>query len=346
MRTEINKQYLKENKVYDKIKSLFLDDYGLEVIDIQTLGQGVGSVVLKIVTSEKNYAIKICMYPERSEKVIGEFSIRKKMIKLGLDFVPESLWIDRNTFEYGAVVFDYVDGFSPDFTNKKNLSKLVRILSKLHINNLTKIPDGYQVLQNNLKYLKDLVAKTITNYNYIINDNIKQGMKLAFLELESSFVSKRAKFTQGLFGLCHDDVASNCLIDPKEKIWLVDWENSCVEDIVNEVVYIAFGLKLDRKLREYFYKSYQEVFPPAKNINFLEVGEIYLEMEPIYNICYGFDFLDVNLRRNLHPEFYYNEIKKLVNKLRLKFSSETCEYFEKGIININVNSLISQKFDN
>jgi len=61
MRTEINEQYLLENKVYEKIKSLFLDKCGLKVIDIQPLGQGVGSVVLKINPSDRAYAIKICM---------------------------------------------------------------------------------------------------------------------------------------------------------------------------------------------------------------------------------------------------------------------------------------------
>ena len=285
------------------------------------------------------------MYPERTEKVIGEFTIRKEMNNLGLDFVPESLWIDTNTFEHGAVVFDYIDGFSPDFSKKENLRKLAQILSELHSHSLKKIPDGYQVLQNHFKYLKDLVLNTITNYDYIINDYIKQGMKLALLELKMELASKKAVFTHGLFGLCHGDIASSCIIDPLEKIWLVDWENSNVEDIIDEIVYTAFGLKLDKKLRVYFYKSYQEVFPSAKNINFLEVGEIYLEMEPIYNICWGFDFLDVNLRRKLQPEFYLNEIKKQLKGLKLNFSSETYDYFEKGILNIKINSLISQKID-
>lgn len=53
MRTEINEQYLKENKIYEKIRSLFSNRRGLEVIAIQPLGQGVGSVVLKIDTSDK-----------------------------------------------------------------------------------------------------------------------------------------------------------------------------------------------------------------------------------------------------------------------------------------------------
>lgn len=342
MRTEINEQYLEENKIFEKIIILFSEKYGLDVTDIQPLGQGVGSVVLKVNASNKAYAIKISMYPERSEKVIGEFSIRKKMNKLGLDFVPESLWIDTYTFEYGAVVFDYIDGFSPDFKKRKNISKLVRILSKLHIHNITKIPDGYQVLQDHFKYLKDLVFNTITNYDYIINEYIKRGMKLALSELDRFLASKKTLFTHGLSGLCHGDVASNCIIDPSEKIWLVDWENSCVEDIVDEIVYITFGLKLDKKLRAYFYKEYQEAFSPAKNINFLEIGEIYLEMGPIYDICYGLDFLDVNLRRNLQPRFYYNELEKQLKKIKCIFSSETYDYFKRGIMNININALISQ----
>ena len=78
MRTEINEQYLEENKIFEKIIILFSEKYGLDVTDIQPLGQGVGSVVLKVNASNKAYAIKISMYPERSEKVIGEFSIRKK----------------------------------------------------------------------------------------------------------------------------------------------------------------------------------------------------------------------------------------------------------------------------
>ena len=123
MRAEINKQYLKENKIYDKVKSLFSNRYGTDIMDIQPLGQGVGSIVLKISTSERNFAIKICMYPERKEKVIGEFSIRKKMINIGLDFVPEPLWTDTNIFEHGAVIFDYIEGDSPDFTKKQNLHK-------------------------------------------------------------------------------------------------------------------------------------------------------------------------------------------------------------------------------
>ncbi|MHA2038820.1 MAG: phosphotransferase [Candidatus Hodarchaeales archaeon] len=345
MRAEINKQFLEENKIIEKIKSLFLDEYGIKVIDIQPLGQGVGSVVLKIVTSEKKYAIKICMYPERSEKVISEFSIRKDLNKFGFEFVPESLCIDRNVFEYGAVVFDYVESISIDFTDKKILSKLAQTLSKLHAHSFKKIPDGYKVLQDHFSYLKELVDKTVTNYDYIINEYINQGMKLALLELDSYLVSKRTKFTHGLIGLCHDDVASNLIIDPNEKIWLVDWENSCIGDIVDEIVSTTFGLNLDKKLSQYFYNSYQEVFPPAKNINFLEIGDIYLEMGPIYDICWGLDFLDTNLKRGLQPEFYFNEIKKQLIEIKSKFSSKTYDYFEKGIKNININSLLSQKID-
>ncbi|MHA2089178.1 MAG: phosphotransferase family protein, partial [Promethearchaeota archaeon] len=156
---------------------------------------------------------------------------------------------------------------------------------------------------------------------------------------------KRTKFTHGLIGLCHDDVASNLIIDPNEKIWLVDWENSCIGDIVDEIVSTTFGLNLDKKLSQYFYNSYQEVFPPAKNINFLEIGDIYLEMGPIYDICWGLDFLDTNLKRGLQPEFYFNEIKKQLIEIKSKFSSKTYDYFEKGIKNININSLLSQKID-
>jgi len=337
MRAEINKQYLKENKIYDKVKSLFSNNYGLDVMDIQPLGQGVGSVVLKINTLEKDFAIKICMYPERTEKVIGEFSMRNKMINLGLDFVPKSLWIDRNIFENGAVIFDYIDGISPDFTKKQNLYKLAQVLSKIHIHNLKRIPDGYQVFQDHFKYFKGLVLKISTKYDHIVNVDIKKGMKLALSELNQSFTAKRSKFTHGLIGLCHDDVASNCIIDPKEKIWLVDWENSCVEDIVEEIVYTTFDLDLNKTLKTYFIDSYQESFPQSKNINFLEIGEIYLEMVPIFNICWGIDFLDVNLRRNLQPEFYVNEIKKSVKGLKHKFSPETYKYFERGIRNLNIN---------
>ncbi|MFX1281957.1 MAG: phosphotransferase, partial [Promethearchaeota archaeon] len=307
MRAELNEQYLKENKIYDKVKSLFSNKYGLDVIDIQPLGQGAGSIVLKVNTSEKNFAIKICMYPERSKKVIGEFAVRKNLINLGLDFVPRPLWIDKEIFNHGAVVFNYIEGNSPDFSNEDNLRKLAQVLSKLHKHYLKIIPDGYQVFQDHFKYLKDLVFKITTKYDYIVNDDIKHGLELALSSLVTILESKRNQFTYGLIGLCHDDVASNCITDPNEKIWLVDWENTCIEDIVEEIVYTAFGLDLNEATKSFFFDAYQKAFPKAKGINFLEVGKIYLELEPLLNICWGFDFLAVNLKRNLQPKFFINE---------------------------------------
>lgn len=287
----------------------------LVVRDICEAGSGAGSQVYRVATDGELFAVKVAMYPERHDQVIREFTIRKSMVEHGFDFVPPPRWTDEESFADGAAVYDYIEGQAIRSVLGANggmltelLHGLAEMLAQLHVVDLRVVNDGFSLAQEMLARTNDLIDRTIKRHGSLVNDDLDKGLRRAFDEVQRAVSELRSSFTIGLIGRCHDDVAGNVIVGENGKLWLIDWENSTVEDIVEELVSVSHDLRLSESQGRTFFERYQERFPAARGIDFSAMRRAYDLPNPICNICYSIDFLDVNLRRSLKPDQYADSL--------------------------------------
>ncbi|MFX0093144.1 MAG: hypothetical protein ACFFBD_15410, partial [Candidatus Hodarchaeota archaeon] len=141
---------MRENKIENKIEKLFAQ-LELPVKNISFINKGVGSQFYKIVTSDNVYGIKIAMYPERSKKVKKEAMIRQELIDKGLQFIPKPVCLDEKLFTNSAVIYEFIEGEPPDFSNKIYLAILAEELAELHTIDIKIISDGFSLVLKNFK---------------------------------------------------------------------------------------------------------------------------------------------------------------------------------------------------
>lgn len=279
----------------------------MSVHQINVAGSGAGSRVYHVVTDQGSFAVKVALYPERHDRVIREFEIRRCLVEHGLDFIPRPRWTDEELFRNGAAIYDFAPGEPLECdggADEGTVHRIAETLAALHALDLRVIPDGFQMAEELLERVSVLVRKTVDNLAWLMNDELRDGLFRALGEAGDKLHECRNAFTIGLVGRCHDDVAGNIVVGEDGKLWLVDWENSCVEDIVEEVVSVSMELGLPEDDARVLFERYQELFPAAREIDFFGMRRAYDIPTPICNICYSIDFLDVNLRHALDPNRY------------------------------------------
>ncbi|MEE8440178.1 MAG: aminoglycoside phosphotransferase family protein [Spirochaetia bacterium] len=291
----------------------------MEVRNIDVAGSGAGSRVYHVVTDHESFAVKVALYPERRDQVIREFEIRRRLVEQGLDFVPRPHWTDEELFRNGASIYEYVSGEPLECdgsADEKTLHRIAGTLAELHALDLRVIPNGFQMAEELLGRVKVLVRKTVDEHERLVNDELRDGLSRAVREVGDKLHECRSAFTIGLVGRCHDDVAGNIVVGEDGKLWLVDWENSCVEDIVEEMVSVSTELNLPEDRALVLFERYQALFPAAREVDFIAMSRAYDIPTPICNICYSIDFLDVNLRHALDPNRYADALVGVAESTR------------------------------
>ena len=322
--------------MYAQIERFFTEKK-IEVRRVDAVGSGAGSRVYRADTNRGVYAVKTALYPERRERVIREFGIRKQIIELGIGFAPRPFWTDIEIFPNGASVFEYIEGkklVADGKTDNTTLSGIAQMLSRLHPLDLKIMADGFSMALQLLNRTRTLVDKTVSNNPRLMNDELRTGLYRALDEVDEKLYGYRGTFSIGLSGRCHDDVAGNIVVGNDGKLWLVDWENSCVEDTIEEVVCVSSSLRLSSGQAQFLFREYQNLFPAASEINFSAMSRAYLLPEPICNICYSIDFLDVNLRHNLDPDRCVDELVRVALSAKDSMSGATSELLTRGAMKI------------
>jgi thiamine kinase-like enzyme len=313
-----------------KIHELF-KKAGKSVRNSSFLGKGEASTVLKIITNKGTYALKTALYPKRKKKILKEAQIRTFFIEKGLTCVPRPVYSDEEIFVNGAVIYEFVEGSKPDFSNINNLKQFARITSEIHKVEFEIIEDGYNQILKLYKFLEQTTNKIMAKYSHLMNPMIESAFENALKEYNQKINEKSDAFTIGINAQLHGDLSDNFVIDNQNKIWLLDWENSEYGDIAEELLWFLFCNGIKQEDREKFFNEYQKWFIPARKIKFESISEFYYSVTPVFNICWGIDQLDMNIKQNLEPERKLRDLAKSAKNWKEFYSNATSSSIINGI---------------
>ncbi|MHA1111825.1 MAG: aminoglycoside phosphotransferase family protein [Promethearchaeota archaeon] len=274
---------------------------GKSVLETSFLGKGEASTVLKISTNDGIYALKTAQYPERKEKVLNEAEFRHYFIDHGISCVPAPVYSDSEIFPNGAVIYEFVDGIKPDFTNFENLKQMAHILSQIHQIEYDIIDDGFHQIMKLYKLMEKTIHKIKTEFPHLVNDSITSAFTNALNEYNQILKSSKEIFTTGIDAHLHGDLSDNFVIAQNGKIWLLDWENSEYGDIVDELCWFLYANNVSHEDRANFFREYQHHFKYTQQIDFEEISRLYFASTPVLDICWGMDQMGTKLDQNLEP---------------------------------------------
>lgn len=307
-------------KLFMKDIEILFNKLNIPIKDISPIDKGINSIVYRIASNNEIYGLKICQYPERKNKVIKEVSLRSDFISKGWDFIPKSIYVDTEIFKNSAVIYKFIDGNKPDFSNPNNLMQLAKYLSLIHQNNLEILPDGFSEAMKNYQALEELVNKSISKYSYLINEELKRSLISALREIRTILFNKKHYFTIGLRSRLHGDLSNNFIIDGNTKLWLIDWENSIISDTLEEIFFFMY-INLNREQENIFLSYYKRFFKPAEDIDFLNICETYYSLYPLYYICWNLNFIDTYIKNNIRFNEKYLDLIQ-AGELSKKFLSK------------------------
>jgi thiamine kinase-like enzyme len=317
--------------ILEKKVQLIFQDIGKTVQDFSVLGKGEASVVLKVNTNDGIYALKTALYPGRKKKVLQEVEFRNYFINQGLDCIPLPVHSDSTFFSNGAVIYEYIEGTMPNFTDLNIIKQFARIVSSIHKIKFEIIDDGFINIKNEFNFLKKTTKKITTKYSHLVNDAIKTAFDLAIKEFKELMNQQGDKFTIGINAQLHGDLSDNFIVDLNNKIWLLDWENSEYGDIIGEIIWFLNINKVTLEARDIFYQEYQQHFAPARKISFADIFPLYVSMVPVFNICWGIDQLDMNIVQKLEPERKLRDLAISAKNWKPFYSSEASAKIKEGI---------------
>ncbi len=317
-----------------KIHQIF-EKIGKSVLKSLFLGRGEASTVLKVLTNDSSYALKTALYPERKEKVLNEAKFRDYFIDHGVSCVPAPVYSDSEIFPNGAVIYEFVDGAKPDFTNFENLKQMAHILSQIHQIDYEIVDDGFSQIMNLYHFLEKIIQKICTKYSHLVNVSIKSAFMSALQEYKQFLNGSRDIFTTGINTHLHGDLSDNFVMDQNEKIWLLDWENSEYGDFMDELCWFLYSNDISPENRQKFFREYQNHFIYSQKIDLNSISRLYDTSTPVFNICWGIDQLDTNLKLQLEPQRKLRDLKISAKNWSRFYTKPTCNLIEDGINELN-----------
>lgn len=315
----------------DKRIHLIFEKIGQSVLSSSFLGKGEASTVIKVSTDKGTYALKTALYPERKEKILKEAHFRAFFLKNGVSCVPRPVYSDTEIFPNGAVIYEYAEGSKPDVINTSNLKQFARIINEIHRIDYEIVDDGFSQIRKLYQFLDKTTTKIKTKYSHLMNSSIESAFEKALKEFNHKINEKRNVNTIGMNAQLHGDLSDNFVIDGQDKIWLLDWENSEYGDIAEELCWFLYCNKIQPDDRLKFYQEYQKWFIPAQKIKFEEIEEFYYAATPVFNICWGIDQLNTNIKENLEPERKLRDLAKSAKNWKSFYSDTTTSLIIKGI---------------
>lgn len=319
---------------------LLFKKIGQKCINISYLGKGEASVVYKVITSDGVYVVKTGLYPERKKKVLGEATIRTNFIKKGLDNIPAPIYIDDEILPNGAVIYEFVEGLKPNFKEEELIRQVAYLLAELHQKEYEKLDYGFQNLERFVHNLVTTIEKISRTYTKLVNEEIQSALEGGVQEIQKGLKHfKDLKFT-GINARLHGDMSDNFIVDNNNKIWLLDWENSEYGDIMEEISFFLTLNNFSKEERLIFFTEYRKNFPLAQNIPFEDLYNFYSSMITVFDICWGIDQLDMNVKQKLEPERKIRDLFITAKDWAFFFDKETCLKLSKGL------ERIAKKFQN
>lgn len=204
--------------------------------------------------------------------------------------------------ESGVKITEYIENAetlnSDTCRTKENLKLVADILKNLHNSDIN--------FKNKFDYILEL-----TKYEDLVIDKKYFDYYKSYDEMKMNFLNsfeKFRKFNELELKSCHNDCVCENFIRSNEKIYLVDWEYSGLNDPAWEFASYIIENKLSCDESEYLLKEYYGENIPYAKIEVLEIFQDLLwSVWSIAKCCKGEDYLDYGIDRyNRFVENYKN----------------------------------------
>ena len=165
----------------EKIHQIF-QKMDLSILNTSLLGKGEASVVYKITTNKGIYALKTALYPKRKKKVLREAEIRKFFIEKGMTCIPHPILADDTIFQNGAVIYEFIEGNKPNFSDIEIIKQFAQITSMIHQIEYEIIEDGFSNIKKLYSSLEKITNKITTSFPHLMNQLIESAFNLGIKE--------------------------------------------------------------------------------------------------------------------------------------------------------------------
>jgi thiamine kinase-like enzyme len=280
--------------------------------------------------------LKTALYPERKKKVLQEAKFRNSFIDHNLDFIPAPVDIDSKIFPNGAVIYEYIEGTKPKFQNQNEIKQISRIISSIHQTKYNTLDNGWMQIGKLYDFLNSTTQRISKTYASLVNPSIESAFNEALNEIQTRFQESKGIKTIGINADLHGDLSDNFIIDPEGKIWLVDWENSEFGDVLDELTWFLYCNDIPKNQQSIFFQEYQNNFSISKDMKFELLTPIYFMCIPVFNICWGINQLDTNIKYKLEPERKIRDLLTSAQNWKQFYSDSTCLLIEQGIRKIRI----------
>lgn len=217
---------LKLLKTYNIFKEELLS---LEVLKTQ----GFNNISYLLKTSKKSYIIRVFKSNE-SVNISREFEFKTQKKAHKKDIAPKAIFLNSE-----FMIYEYTKGIHKSELKSSDIKTLAKQIKKLHkIKTKAKTYDLKSDLLNYKKILKDKESKEL----------ISQSLKS---------LKKLKKFKKELV-LTHHDLNPKNIIFRKNKIKIIDWEYSGINDRFFDLAAVCIEFKLNKKEEKLFLENYLE----------------------------------------------------------------------------------------
>lgn len=217
---------LKLLKTYNIFKEELLS---LEVLKTQ----GFNNISYLLKTSKKSYIIRVFKSNE-SVNISREFEFKTQKKAHKKDIALKAIFLNSE-----FMIYEYTKGIHKSELKSSDIKTLAKQIKKLHkIKTKAKTYDLKSDLLNYKKILKDKESKEL----------ISQSLKS---------LKKLKKFKKELV-LTHHDLNPKNIIFRKNKIKIIDWEYSGINDRFFDLAAVCIEFKLNKKEEKLFLENYLE----------------------------------------------------------------------------------------
>lgn len=222
--------------------------YKTEICDIEVVNGGLTNSNFSMVLDGKKYMVRFSGVATE-DFISRSQELHNEAIAYRLGLSPDLYLLD---VESGAKISEYVDG------------------AKVYTNDDCRKPEFIDKFVEKIKILHQSQEKFAGVYDYIEKYETYKGIALEnlnpadiwgadFLEIEADFFKAVAKVSEIGWESCncHNDIlAGNLILDKEQKLFIVDYEYSAVNDICWDIASYITECELDENAEKYLLKAY------------------------------------------------------------------------------------------
>lgn len=291
------------NSEFDKIENVLKEFFNLD-FSVKILGGMTNKNYLITLSNNKKYVVK--QFGKGTEKFINRKIVEnniKANQKLGLD-VPLVKYDCNNA----VLISEYIDNsktLTADIAKDiNNISKISKALKLLHQSDI-KFENTFNVFDEIIKYESFL-------YKYKLTDIFKdyKNVRNEIYKLSRNVNSIGVDIVP-----CHNDIVPENILIENEKLYLIDWEYSGMNDPMFDIASYFLENNFSSEEEKYFYELYDNnisIEQKTKVTIYKISQDILWAIWAIYRYQCGVDYLQYGIDRyNRGVKMLYEYIKAI-----------------------------------